>query len=745
MNEVSGKRRLAAIMAADMVGFSRLMHQDETGTLARQKQYLDNVIRPQITAHDGRLVKTTGDGVLVEFPSAVEALSCSAAIQREMSAREADTPEDRQIAYRIGINLGEVIPDGDDIFGDGVNVAARLEGLAEPGGILISDTVFRTVQGKLELGFENLGPLEIRNIDEPVNAYHVLLDPEDAGLVLAADPPRRSRLPLMVAVAALIAVLVVISGFFVRDGGPDDPPPPIEPQTLRLLVLPYAAADPTASIYADAVSENLWLTLSRLRGTTIVRREAALTLKGIDPTPEQIAQHGAVSHILRGDVTVADGSVTIASRLLDSEGQMVWQQQDTVTSASLFAALARHKTGAVSALKIPLNANEREILEDRFTSDPSAFLQYAQGVALRDTGHWNNFPQALRLFASAGDADPEFVDARTAYAGINLMVWIRGWNNVRNTLEAVSTAEAVADEVLAGDPTNAEALSVKVFISIYQRHWDEAVTLARGAVFNNAAAPELREALGWALLANGDEDLARAEFEAFAEMSPRLSVSGTMGLAGAYLRLSDPEPAVVLLRGLEDQGVSPFLTGWLFAEAFARMGDVEAAKSKLEPVFQGWPVANQTWLIQLNDFYRNPAVMTDLFTHLQTAGLPRWPFDYDRKHAEFRLDNAALKDLYEPGFKSIHGKDELGGEMEQEFRADGSFRLAPGFLPFEFNGTWRIVDDQVCLTVPDLYKGRETCEQVYRDPERPAWRFVQLNGFGTRRLGVTRTDTGTDR
>ena len=479
------KRRLAAIVAADMAGYSRLMQLDEAGTVARQKACLDEVVLPRLREFQGRLVKTTGDGLLAEFPSAVDAVLCSVAVQRDMAAREADTDPDRRIAYRIGINVGEIIYDGDDIFGDGVNVAARLEALAEPGGVRISDTVFNTVKGKLDLGFADLGAQKVKNIAEPVPTYRVLLNPEDAGKVIAAAPTRRPQsLALILWVAAVTILLATGYLFYNRLN------PPPAPGAIHLLILPYQPETDGAALYADAISENLWLTMARLKGLTIVTRPATLTLKGLDPTPAQIAEQGAVTHILDGTVAASGAEITMSSRLRRiADGKSVWEQQTTTLAGDLFAGLARQKTAVASALKVPLNANERQILEQTFTPDPQAFLLYAQAEQLYDAYHWNGFKTAMDLYESASGRDPDFLAAKAGYAQINYHVWRNGWSNVRNTLDARRAAAQTAEAVLAADPTDPIALSVKIFIQMHMLRHDEALRLAQGAMFKNSAAP----------------------------------------------------------------------------------------------------------------------------------------------------------------------------------------------------------------------------------------------------------------
>ena len=215
------ERRLAAIFALDMVGFSRLIEDDEAGTLARQKAHRAELIDPSIANHHGRIVKGTGDGLLAEFPSAVDAVDCSAEIQRAMPDREADVSAYRSIAFRIGINVGDIVAEDGDIYGDGVNVAARIEALADPGGVLVSGSAYSQVKNKVELGFEDLGPHRVKNILEPVHIYRVLLDPAEAGKMPGKRRRRRKGIrPEALAAAAVIVVLgggLAIRDFVLRD------------------------------------------------------------------------------------------------------------------------------------------------------------------------------------------------------------------------------------------------------------------------------------------------------------------------------------------------------------------------------------------------------------------------------------------------------------------------------------------------------------------------------------------------
>jgi adenylate cyclase len=233
------ERRLAAILAADVVGYSRLMGADEAGTLARLKAHRRELTDPKIAEHHGRIVKTTGDGVLVEFPSVVNAVQCAVEIQREMARRNADAPKERRIEFRIGINLGDIIIDGDDIFGDGVNIAARLEGLAEPGGICISGDVHRQVRGKLEIGFDDTGGQQVKNIAEPVHVYRVLMD----GVSLA-EPPVSQQ--------------------------PVEFPPLREKPSIAVLPFDNMSGDQEQEYFADGITEDIITEISKLSGLLVI-------------------------------------------------------------------------------------------------------------------------------------------------------------------------------------------------------------------------------------------------------------------------------------------------------------------------------------------------------------------------------------------------------------------------------------------------------------------------------------------
>jgi adenylate cyclase len=289
------QRRLAAIMLLDMVGYSRFMGLDEEGTIAHQKAHRDYVIDPTITQHGGRIVKSTGDGLLVEFPSVMDAVKCATEVQRELAGRDADVPEDRRIQYRIGINLGDIVIDGDDILGDGVNVAARLEGLAEPGGICISGNVHDQVKNKLDISFQDMGEQHLKNILEPMRAYRILMSDQDTGPVA---PSAAVPLPL-----------------------PDKP---------SIAVLPFdnMSGDPEQEFFADGMTEDIITELSRFEDLFVIARNTSFAYKGQRVKVKDVAQELGVRFILEGSVRKAGQRVRITAQLIDGQdGGHVWAER----------------------------------------------------------------------------------------------------------------------------------------------------------------------------------------------------------------------------------------------------------------------------------------------------------------------------------------------------------------------------------------------------------------------------------
>ena len=369
------ERRLAAILAADVVGYSRLIGADEEGTL-RTLGASRAVIDGLVTAHRGRVFGSAGDSFVAEFASPVEAVRCAADIQRDLEGRNADLPEDRRMRFRIGINLGDVIVEGDNLLGDGVNVAARLEALADAGGICLSQPVFDQIKNKLELGYEYLGEQEVKNIAEPVAVYRVLLAPEAAGTVVGGAKPEaepkgratkpRWRVPVALAAAVIVLGAAGAAAVWRPWQQPAEPVPalaiaPPLPATPSIAVLPFTnrSDDPSQEYFADGLTEDLITDLSKIGGLLVIARNSVFAYKGKSVQAQQVARELGVRYVLEGSVRRAGDQVRINAQLIDAEtGHPLWAERYDGSLSDIFALQDNVTARIVSELAVELTPAE---------------------------------------------------------------------------------------------------------------------------------------------------------------------------------------------------------------------------------------------------------------------------------------------------------------------------------------------------------------------------------------------------
>ena len=386
------ERRLAAILAADMVGYSRLMEADETGTLATLKAHRSELIDPTIAEYNGRIVKTTGDGMLVEFGSVVDAVASAVAIQRAMVGRNEAVPEGRRIWFRVGINLGDIIFDGDDIYGDGVNIAARLEALADPGGVCISGTAYEHLKTKVDVGYADLGMQQVKNIEEPVHVYSVLLEPDAAGKVISEIPTIRPRWQLGAAALSL-AALVIVAGAAIwwQFLQPRGEPTSVEavtvpvPDEASIAVLPFQnmSDDKSQDYFADGIAEDIITDLSKIAGLFVIARNTSFQYRDEAVDVAQVGQELGVQYILEGSVRRAEDRVRINAQLIDvATGGHVWAERYDGTLADVFSVQDQVTSRIIDALRVQLTPSERLAVDTHGTNNPAAYDAYLRGLRL---------------------------------------------------------------------------------------------------------------------------------------------------------------------------------------------------------------------------------------------------------------------------------------------------------------------------------------------------------------------------
>ncbi|HJT80118.1 MAG TPA: adenylate/guanylate cyclase domain-containing protein [Chthoniobacterales bacterium] len=476
------ERRLTAILAADVVGFSRLMGVDEAGTLAALKSIQTDFIESKIAEHQGRVVKLTGDGMLVEFPSVVSAVACAAEIQRGMRERNASVPSDRRIEFRIGVNLGDVIVEGEDIFGDGVNVAARLESIAEPNGIAISHSVRDHVGNRLDLTFEDMGDQSLKNIERPVRVYRVLPNASNAGK--SENASRQAR----------------------------------ESEKPSIAVLPFnnMSGDPEQEYFSDGITEDIITDLSKVSGLFVVARNTAFTFKGKPVKVQQVAQDLGVKFVLEGSVRKAGPRVRVTGQLINgADGGHVWADRYDRDLTDIFAIQDEITHAIVEELKVKLLPQEKKSIGQTPTDSVEAYTYYLRG---RQFFHRHSKPYyelARRMFAKAAELDPLYARAYAGIADCDCLLFLH--YNVDVPIESILATSAKALEL---DSALAEAHASRGLALSLDKRYDDAMAEFEKAIALDPASFEANYFYARAAFAEGKLDRAAALFERAAEIKP---------------------------------------------------------------------------------------------------------------------------------------------------------------------------------------------------------------------------------
>lgn len=425
-------RRLTTILSADVVGYSRLMGRDEAGTLAALKAHRRQILAPKAVQYRGRTVKLMGDGALMEFGSVVDAVRFAIEVQCAMRERNAGVPEDRRILYRIGVNIGDIIVEGEDIYGDGVNIAARLEGLTEPGGICLARNVYNQVKGKLSLEFEHLGEKEVKNIAEPVTVYRVVLDDKATALVtpvveLPAAIGRVRR--WQIAASLVVAVLALGALVWWQPWAPEFAPASVERMALPLpdkpsiAVLPFNnfSTDPEQGYFADGMTEDLITDLSNLSGIFVIARNSSWTYKDKPTKVQQVAEELGVRYVLEGSVRRDGDQVRINAQLVDAlNGRHLWAERYDGSAGDVFALQDKVIQQIVAALAVKLTSDESAQVADAETDVPRAYDAFLQGWDHYRRQSPDDTAKAMAFFEQAIELDPEY---NRAYAGLAAAHW----------------------------------------------------------------------------------------------------------------------------------------------------------------------------------------------------------------------------------------------------------------------------------------------------------------------------------
>jgi adenylate cyclase len=547
---MAATRRLAAILAADVTGYSRLMGADEEGTHERFKAHLVELFDPKIREHHGRIVKTTGDGVLAEFASVVDAVRCASEIQRAMADRDLDLAEEQRLRFRIGVNLGDVIADGGEIYGDGVNIAVRLEGLAPPGGVCVSGTVRDHIGDRLPYAFEDMGEQSVKNITRPVRVYAVR--PE----AIAGTPT-----------ATVLSAAASSS--------------PIAAPRLSIVVLPFTnlSNDPEQQYLADGIIEDLTTDLSRLANMFVISCSTAFTYRNKPIATRQIGRELGVRYVLEGSVRRSGSQVRVSAQLIDAATDAhLWAERFDSDTGDLFALQNEITSRLANALGVELIAAEAA----RPTEHPDTldFILRGRAVLLK-TWTPDIFREAINLFEHALALDPQSVEAQSWLAGVLAYRVLYGW--VDSAAADLARADGLIDQALAASPRYALAHFVKGHVLRAQNRWGEAIPEYETVLASNRNWAVALTGLGWCKLCVGSIEEVIPLVEQAIRLSPRDPGIGSFyHLIGAvHLLQSRTDEAIAWLEKTRSaMPAVPILRSRL-ASAYALRGETERATAEL--------------------------------------------------------------------------------------------------------------------------------------------------------------------
>jgi TolB-like protein len=582
---LSAPRKLAAILAADVAGYSRLTGLDEEGTLKRLRKLRRELINPAVSLHRGRIVKTTGDGILIEFPSVVDAVRCALDVQRGMDGRNADVPADRRIEFRVGINVGDVVVEREDLLGDGVNVAARLEGIAEPGGICISDDAYRQVRDKLDVNFEDAGEQQLKNIARPVRAYRVRLE---------GFPAQAKALPL-----------------------PDKP---------SVAVLPFQnmSGEPAQDYFADGIVEEIITALSRFRHLFVIARNSSFTYKGRAVDVKQVGRELGVRYVLEGSVRKSGNQVRITGQLVDAiTGAHLWADRFDDTLKNIFDLQDDVTASVVGAIAPKLEQAEIERARHKPTNSLDAYDYYLRGIASRYRGTNEANDEALQLFNGAINLDPHFA---LAYAMAAMCYEARqrnGW--MADRAAEVAETKKLARLAIKLGSDDALVLCLAAFALAYVvGDLDDGAGFMDRALALNPNLARAWQFSSWVRIWLGDPQLAiehSAHAMRLSPLDPQLVSMETATAFGHFFAGRYDEASSWAAKALRDEpNFQPALRISAVSNALAgRMDEARRAMASLRYLNPALRISN---LKEISSTYRRAEDFSRYQEGLRKAGLP---------------------------------------------------------------------------------------------------------------------------
>jgi adenylate cyclase len=625
MNQKEVKRKLAAILSADVKGYSRLMEEDEVTTVRTLEEYRA-IVSGLVEKHHGRVVDSPGDNLLAQFTSVVDATEAAVEIQNELKAKNTKLPENRRMGFRIGINLGDVIAEGERIYGDGVNIAARVESLSDSGGICVSGTAYDQIAKKLPLGYEYLGEQTVKNIEKPIRVYRVLMDPEAAGKVIGEKRPISRQWRWAAVALIVVAGALAIWNFYLR--------PPFEPASVErmafplpdkpsIAVLPFVnmSGDPEQEYLADGITENIITALSQVPKLFVIARQSTFSYKGKPVKIQQVAEELSVRYVLEGSVQRSGDNLRITAQLIDAlGGHHLWSERYDRELKNYFAVQDEISLKILSALEVKLTEGEKARVAGKQTENLEAYLKYVKASGPHYTMTKEGIAQARRLLEEAIALDPEFPAPYLLLGvGYNMEV-VRGAS--KNPRESRKRAFELVKKAISLDDSFAGAHAVLGGLYVIkERNYDKAIAQCERAL---DLVPNLDVAniwMGIVLTWAGRHEEAVGYCEQALRLNPMPEAWAFRALGLAYAWVGRYEEAIATHKKALQRAPNDIVAHLLLTTAYGWAGRLEEARIQAAEVLRIYP----KFCIRRGGLYKNPEDWELTKNALRKAGLPDCP------------------------------------------------------------------------------------------------------------------------
>ena len=627
MEDKSFKRKLTSIFSADAVGYSRLMEDDEEATVRTLTSYRE-VIVTLIKQHNGMVVDSPGDNLLADFVSVVDAVQCAVSVQNEINARNEELPDNRKMQFRIGINLGDVIQEGERIYGDGVNIAARLEGLAEPGGICISKTAFDQIERKLPYGYEFIGNQTVKNISKPVGAYRVVLQPR---VTVAGEPEKEKgtpvrRMPVLVGIAAVLvlAVAVGVWQFYVRSPSIEpasvdkmEHPLPEKP-SIAVLAFDNLTGDPSQEYFSDGISEQIITDLSKIGMVFIISRNSSFSYKGKHVKVQQVSEELGVRYVLEGSVRRSGDKVRITAQLIDAiKGQHLWAEDYDRDLKDILEIQDEITMKIVTGLRITLTDGEQARIWAKKLKNPDAYYKLAQWRWQWAKGTKEGLIKCGQLAQEIVDMEPE------SPVGYSLLGWYHYGLGSRgiSPRENYKKAFKFAQKTLSMDEFDAASHALLGFVYLLMRKYEEAIASGKRSVELQPNGALRHMLLGGTLSYAGRVDEAIVHLKQALRLNPFPAYYYYFHLGRCYIQKGQYEDALAEFKKAVQRAPNADILHIMLAITYILLDREEEARTSAAKALELDPNITVAGILKRSR-YKNRADTKRIIDAMQKAGFP---------------------------------------------------------------------------------------------------------------------------